>query len=291
MAKPVVFVIGASGLVGSSTLKVLSEKYSDTVEIRAGVRNPNKAENLKSLLNVAVTRAEMGDAALKDTLRGVDTLYIVTPGTEHRVPITIATAEAAKEAGVKHILVISVTISDTFFGRQYSKLNSAVKTLGVPYTFLNLPFFVDNNLWFKDSIKEQGAIYYPVDGTKPFISAVVSDIAKASAVILVNPEKHVNETYEIISDYHTYEDIAAAFSEALGKKVTYNRTLYDETKQVLLALGLPEWQITAILELCKLIDNGAPEIIPTDRSDFHKLTGEEPTSLKTWISQVKGAFQ
>ena len=110
MAKPVVFVIGASGLVGSSTLKVLSEKYSDTVEIRAGVRNPDKAEKLKSLPNVAVTRAEMGDAALKDTLRGVDALYIVTPGTELRVPITIATAEAAKEAGVKHIMVISGTI-------------------------------------------------------------------------------------------------------------------------------------------------------------------------------------
>ena len=205
MAKPVVFVIGASGLVGSSTLKVLSEKYSDTVEIRAGVRNPDKAEKLKSLPNVAVTRAEMGDAALKDTLRGVDALYIVTPGTELRVPITIATAEAAKEAGVKHIMVISGTINDTFVGRQFFKLNSAVKALGVPYTFLKLPFFIDNYLQFKDSIKEQGAIYCQVDGSKPFISVVVSDIAKASAVILVNPEKHVNETYEIISDYHTYQ--------------------------------------------------------------------------------------
>ena len=87
--------------------------------------------------------------------------------------------------------------------------------------------------------------------------------------------------YEIISEYHTFEDVAAAFSEALGKKVTYNRMLYDEAKQVFLAVGLPEWQITALLESYQLIDNGAPEVKSTDRSHFYKLTGEQPTSLKT----------
>ena len=42
MAKPVVFVIGASGSVGSATVQALSAKYSDKVEIRAGARNPDK---------------------------------------------------------------------------------------------------------------------------------------------------------------------------------------------------------------------------------------------------------
>ena len=47
MGKPVVFVIGASGDVGSATVQALSAKYSDKVEIRAGVRNPDKADKLK----------------------------------------------------------------------------------------------------------------------------------------------------------------------------------------------------------------------------------------------------
>ena len=47
MAKPVVFVIGASGNIGSATVQALSVKYSGKVEIRAGVRNPDKAETLK----------------------------------------------------------------------------------------------------------------------------------------------------------------------------------------------------------------------------------------------------
>ena len=113
MAKPVVFVIGASGNVGSATVQVLSSKYADKVEIRAGVRNPDKADKLKSLPNVSVVQAEMGDKEkLTRTLKGVHTLYIVTPGVENRAQLTIATAQAAKDAGVKHLLVVSVPTAD-----------------------------------------------------------------------------------------------------------------------------------------------------------------------------------
>ena len=295
MAKPVVFVIGASGNVGSATVQVLSSKYADKVEIRAGVRNPDKADKLKSLPNVSVVQAEAGDKEkLTKTLKGVHTLYIVTPGVENRAQLTIATAQAAKEAGVKHLLVVSVPtaeLTDTIFGRQFSEIETGVSQLGVPYTILRLPFFVDNYIGFKDNIKGQGAIYCPADGTKPFTTVAVEDAAKAGAVILVDPIKHVNKTYIIVSDRHTHNDVAAAFSEALGKTVTYNRVPYDAAKQTFLGIGLPHWRADAGLELYKLIDDGSPLTNVADTSHFHQITGEQPTSLKTWVSQVKSAFQ
>jgi len=39
MAKPVVFVIGASGNVGMVTVKALADKYATKVEIHAGTCN------------------------------------------------------------------------------------------------------------------------------------------------------------------------------------------------------------------------------------------------------------
>ena len=79
MAKPVVFVIGASGNVGSATIQALSTKYADKLEIRAGVRNPDKADKIK-LPGVTIVQAEMGAKdKLKETLKGVDALFIVTP--------------------------------------------------------------------------------------------------------------------------------------------------------------------------------------------------------------------
>ena len=291
MSKPVVFVIGASGKVGSATVQVLAEKYATKVEIRAGVRNPDKADKLKAIAGVSVVKAEMGSAELKSTLQGVDTLFIVTPGAENRAELVISTAKSAKEAGVKHQVVVSVLTvdrQDILFGRQFTEIETSVKALGVTYTMLRLPVFFENYFGFKDTIKGAGAIHLPVDPSKKFCAASVGDIAKAAAAILVNPAKHANKTYNVVTDHYSYGDVAAAFGEALGKTVTYNRVSYDAAKQAFLGMGLPEWHVDGLMEFCKLIDSGDPVI---NASDYNLITGEQPTSLKAWVTQVKGAFE
>ena len=294
MSKPVVFVIGATGNVGSATVKALSAKHASRVEIRAGVRNPEKADQLKSLAGVSVVKAEMGSAELETTLKGVNALFIVTPGTENRAELAISTAAAAKKAGVKHLAVVSALTADnkdTIFGRQLTETETKIKALGVAHTFLRLPFFVDNYWAFKDTIKGAGAIYNPVDPTKTFSPVVVADAGNAAASVLVDPANHANKTYNVISDRHSYGDIAAAFGEALGKTVTYNRVSYDDAKKAFLGLGFPEWQVDGVLELFKLMDAEDPVISTTNVGDYQKITGEQPTSLKTWVSQVKAAFE
>ena len=219
MVKPVVFVIGSSGNVGSATVQSLSAKYADKVEIRAGVRNPEKAGKLRGLPGVTVVQVKMGaKQQLIGIFRGVDALYIVTPSTENRAELAISTAEAAKEAGIKFILVVSVPaaeLTDTVFGKQYAEIEGKISNLGVPYTFLRLPLFVENYFGFKDPIVKQSSIYSPVDPTKPLTSVVVADAGKASAAILVSYRIHTNKTYNIVSDRHTYNDVVAEFSKAL----------------------------------------------------------------------------
>ena len=294
MSKPIVFVIGASGNVGSATVQVLAEKYASKVEIRAGVRNPDKADKLKAIAGITVVKAEMGSAELKSTLQGVDTLFIVTPGAENRAELAIATAKSAKEAGVKHQMVVSLVIvdhQDILYGRQFTEIETSVKALDVTYTMLRLPGFFENYFGFKDTIKSAGAFYCPVDPSKKFIAASVGDIGKAAAAILVNPANHANKIYKIVGDHHSYGDLAAAIGGALGKTVTYNQVSYDAAKQVFLGMGLPEWHVGGLMEVCKLVNNGDPIMSTTESSDYNLITGEQPTSLKTWVSQVKAAFE
>ena len=295
MGRPVVLVIGASGYIGVATVAALAAKYADKVEVRAGVRNPEKADKLKAIGGVSVVQATMGDKEnLKSALKGVDSLYIVTPGAKDRAPLTIATAEAAKEAGVKFILVVSVptaNLTDTIFGAQLSEVEDKVGKLGVPYAFLRLPFFVENLWLFKDSIAGQGTIYYPVNPDKPYTSVVVEDAGKAGAAILADPSKHAGKTYTLVSDRNTYNDVAQEFSEALGKEVKYNRVPYEAGKQAFLSMGLEEWLADGVLELYKLLDSGAPETNIADMSDYGKITGEKPTSLKAWIKKYAPGFQ
>ena len=294
MAKPVVFVIGASGNVGSATIQALSTKYADKLEILAGVRNPDKADKIK-LPGVTIVQAEMGAKdKLTETFKGVDALFIVTPGAENRAPLSIATAEAAKEAGVKFILAVSVPIAsltDTIIGRQLSELEGKISSLGVPYTFIRLPHFVDNNWGFKDTIQGQSAFYGPINPDKPFTPVVVEDAGNAAATILSDYTKHTNKTYTIVSDRYTHNELAKAFSEVLGKEIKYIQVPYDAAKQAFLGKGYPEWQVDGVLEIFKLIDNDAPETNQSDLSVYKTLTGEEPTSVKAWIAKYDGAFK
>ena len=293
MGKTVVFVTGSSGNIGAATVNALAARYADKLEIRAGARNPDK---LKVPAGVTAVQATMGDKkTLKNTFKGVNALYIVTPGlAENRAELTIATAEAAKEAGVKHLVVLSASLAplkDNIFGAQLAKVEDFVKKLGVPYTFLRLPYFLDNFWGFKDTIVGQGTIYSPVDPQKPFTAVAVEDAGLAAAVVLADPAKHAGKTYNILSDRQTYSEVAQAFSKSLGKEIKYVRVPYDAAKQSFLGAGYPEWQVNGLIELCQLIDNGAPETNVADLSDYEALTGEKRTTYTEWIAKYAPGFQ
>ena len=295
MTKPVVLVIGATGNIGTATVAALAAKYADKVEIRAGVRNPDKANKLKAIAGVSVVQATMGDKdQLSKSLAGVNTLYIVTPGVENRAELAIATATAAKSAGVKHIAAVSVLtaeLTDTIFGCQFNKIEKEISALGVPYTFLRLPLFVENFWGFKDGIVGQNSMFGPVDGEKNYTPVVVEDAGKAAAAILTNPEKHANKTYNIVSDRQTFNAAAKAFSEALGREIKYVRVPYDAAKKAFMGMGYPEWQVDGIFELDRLIDSGSPITNQADLSTFKQITGEQPIDLKTWVTKYAPGFQ
>ena len=292
-SKPVVLVTGASGNIGAATVSVLAEKYADKVEIRAGVRNPDK---IPARPNVTIVKAVLGDKdQLKEPLKGVDVLYIVTPGAEDRAPLTIRTAEAAKEAGVKFILVVSVPtviFPDTVFGKQLSEIEDKVSKLGIPYSFLRLPIFIDNIWGNKDTIVSQSAFYAPQSPDKPAIYIAVEDAAKAGAAILANYSKHSGKRYTIQSDRYTNAELAAAFTEALGKEVKFIQVPPEAAKQAMVGKGWPEWQVDGILELLKLIEEGVPVLTAGDDGQALKsLTGEEPTSMKAWVTKNAPGFK
>lgn len=293
MSKPIVFVIGASGNIGSATVIALAAKYADEIEIRAGVRNPDKADKLKAIAGITVVKAEMGTKdQLVKTFKGVNSLFIVTPPTQNRVEQTTTTAEAAKESGVKAIIVLSgnvINLPETTFAKHFIAIEGNISKLGVPYTFFRLPYFVENYWSFKDSISGQGTILQPLDPTKRFPVIVVEDAGKAAAVILVDPSKHSNKTYEIVSDQHTFEEVAEGFSKALGKEVRYVRVPYEAMKHGALEMGVEEWLIDGLFDLFKAVDNGS---LPSTRtSDYSQITGEQPTNLEAWLMKYSGGFQ
>ena len=112
---------------------------------------------------------------------------------------------------------------------------------------------------------------------------------KAGAAILADYSKHAGKDYRLVSEAPTYTQVAAAFSEALGREVSYVRVPYDRAKQILIEMGIPEWAMDGFLEIYRLIDSGFPLI--DDLGDFKAITGEEPTDIKTWLAPIAENFK
>ena len=296
MSKPTVFVLGCSGSIGSATVRALSRKYSDTLNILAGTRDTasEKVASLRSLPGVTILHADMNNKeGLRDLLTGVTSLFIVTPTNGFR--LAIGAAEVAKASGVKHILTVSVLtveLTDTIYGKQYGELESSVKHLQIPYTFIRLPPFVDNYWAYKRPIQQNSSFSTPGDPTKPFSAVVVEDAGKAAAAIMAEPEKHYGKTYKLISNRHTLNELAAAFSQALGKNVKYERISYNDCRRRLVeVVGFSEEDADGILEIYRLTDEECPMVDDPEMSHFNQITGEKPTSLKEWVTEVTPAFK
>ena len=294
--KPVVFVLGANGgNIGPPTLAALSAKYADRVEIRAGTRNPASAERLKNLPNVSIVAAAMADREnLPSTLSGVDALFIVTPCICNRAEVVVTTAEIARDAGVRFIMLVSVLtadLADTVFGAQFKKIEEDISRIGVPYCFLRLPYFVENHLILnKENMKLESTFRCPVDPDKPYTPVTTSDCGNAAAAILADSSRHGNKTYKIISHRSTFGEVTEAIGEALGREIRYVRVTYETGKAMLVVSYKEEWKADGITELYRLIDDGSPITNEADVSDYFRITNERPTDLKTWASKVAGSL-
>ena len=282
-------VVGASGYIGKATLAALTSRHK-SIQAYAGVRNPEKFEPME---DVEAIKADMGDKVeLTRTLRGFDTAFLVIPGHINRTELGINAIVAAHDAGVKSIVVLSVLTSgtDSIFGKQFDPIEETVKGIGIDYAIVRLPLFIDNNYANVGSIKDQGTFYDPRDPRKPHTPVAVVDVGKAVADILADPEKHTGKTYKLCSPPFSLNDMAAAFSKALGKKITATTVPYDAAKQAFVGMGFPEWQTDGILELFKYIDQGSPITNESKISDIERITGEKPMTIEKWIEENAAAF-
>ena len=297
-SRPVVFVIGASGKVGSSTLKALAANYADQVEIRAGVRNFDKVKDMDA--RVSYCQATMGDReGLKDTLKGVDSLFIVTPSAENCDQLVISTAEIAKEVGIKHLMTVGHYITlvenfgDTILGAPYVAAEEGVAKLGVPFTILRLPEFVDELWSHKVSIASRGVISSVFTPERVTPSVVVEDIGKAAAAILVDPSKHAGKTYCLVSDCYSYNDVVKVFSEVLGKHIEFHQLSIEEMERMMSSMKLPQRTSNGLLEMVKLSRDCSRPRNPAETlvtPDYEMITGEKPTTLKAWIEKNAVGF-
>lgn len=212
-----VLVTGATGNVGSEVVLALAGKAN----IRAAVTDVEKAR-AKLPPGTELVRFDFEDAStFAAAFAGVDRLFLMRPPHISDPKVIAPSIEAAKAAGVKQIVFLSLQGAESNSIVPHAKIEKLLLTCGVPYTFLRPSFFMQNLTGqHRDEIRQRNEIFVPAGhGRTSFID--VRDIAAVAALTLTE-DGHENKAYTLTgSEALTYDEVAQILTEVTGRPVRY----------------------------------------------------------------------
>lgn len=285
--KNTILVTGATGTVGSQVVKKLTDVGED---VRAAVRSTSKAAGMNqvSLVEFDLNKPETVQTAFE----GIDKVFLATPLVSNMVELDAMSIEAAKKAGVKHIVRLSVMGADAEkefpLGKLHRQVEKLIEASGISYTFLRPNSFFQNYITFTGStIKSQNSFYLPLgDGKISFVD--VRDVAAVAAAELIQNGDE-NKAYEITgSEAISNHEIASIISKVLGKPISYISISEDTARQSMKSAGMPEEEMKLVLGLYAEQKAGHYSTISPA---VEQITGKKPISFEQFANDYSAAFR
>jgi uncharacterized protein YbjT (DUF2867 family) len=198
--------------------------------------------------------------------------------------------DAAKKAGVKHVVKLSVFGAEAetlTFGRWHRPVEKRIEASGMAWTHLRPVNFMTNMLGNVDSIKGQGAFYQPTaDGKTSVIDP--ADIGAVAVKALTEPG-HENKAYTLTGpDALSGAEQAAVLTKALAREVKFVDVPSEATKQALTGTGMPAVYVDALLDLLAAMKASK---MATVTDTVQKLLGRKPATFADWAQRHAAAFR
>jgi uncharacterized protein YbjT (DUF2867 family) len=172
----------------------------------------------------------------------MDAVFVVaTPfeaGTEAEVRHGIAAADAAKAAGIGHLVYSSVANADKDTGIPHfdskREVEEHIERLGVPYTIVAPVYFMENLLapWTLPQLKE-GRLPMALPSSRPLQQIALSDIVTFTRVVLENREEFAGRRVDIASDELAGEEVAKVLTRVTGHEIHYVELPLEQVRQAM----------------------------------------------------------
>ncbi|MBS28590.1 MAG: nucleoside-diphosphate sugar epimerase [Alphaproteobacteria bacterium] len=284
-------VIGATGSTGRALVAALKEKGAD---FRCLVRDTAAAaEKLGG--DVEMVQADLADAAsLEAGLQGCDKLFLLSGHSPVMVEQQMNAVNAAKAAGVGHIVKLSggsfITkeASPAMIGRGHWELEEAIKASGLEWTMLRPGFFMQNFLNMAEMIKGMGKVMMPLPADVPLGMIDVRDTADVAANVLTS-DGHAGQTYELSGPNVVPAEAVAAIGEAIGKEIAFVTVPMEGAVGAMKERGMPDWLVDHQSTLMGMAANG--EMVSYGNDLIAELSGHAPRTPADFARDFAGAFQ
>jgi NAD(P)H dehydrogenase (quinone) len=272
-------VTGATGKLGRLVVHELldSQPAGDIVAI---VRDEAKAADFAAT-GVQVRVADYDDpAALRSALAGVDKLLLISSSeVGRRFPQHKNVIDAAKEAGVKHLVYTSApkaTTSALVLAPEHKATEEYLAQSGLAHTILRHGWYTENYVQAAQAAAETGKLVAAA-GEGRVASATRADYAAGAVAVLLG-EGHEDKVYECSGDYAwDFDELANAISEISGKPVVYEPVSAPIMMGILRGAGLDEGTAGFVTALD---ENTAAGLLSGCSGELSKLIGRPTTPLK-----------
>jgi NAD(P)H dehydrogenase (quinone) len=221
---------------------------------------------------------------LDAALAGAEKVLIVS-GMDfgRRVQQHTAVAAAARKDGARLVIYTSAPRADTTsmqLAAEHRGTEEAIRTLGVPFTFLRNDWYFENYTAQLPAYLKQGAIFGAA-GDGLISGAARADYAAAAAAVLTT-EGHDGAVYELGGEPpFTLSELADIVTGLSGQPVTYRNLPVEEYQKVLADAGLPEPIPALQADVDRAIAQGE---LFVDTGDLTRLIGRPTSALQDAVA-------
>lgn len=291
-----ILVFGATGAQGGSVARALLSRGA--FKVRAITRKPDSpAANALRDLGAEIVQGDLDDpASLAAALQGVYGAFGVTNFWEHfdkEGPQGRNLVKAVADANVQHFIFSTLPPIEKATGGALKSPHFDLKaehedyarSLGIPSTFVHVPFYYENFLYFFPPRPAGDGTYqigFP-QGDTPLAAISVQDVGPIVAPMFEQPEKYIGQVVPLAGDELPPQAYADAISRATGKTVNYTHV----PRETFAALGFPGAEDLAdMFEFYRLH-------IPSRVKDLEtcRALAPEVQSFDTWITRNAEAMR
>jgi uncharacterized protein YbjT (DUF2867 family) len=283
-----ILVTGATGRTSGEVLKALLAKGE---QVRALVRDPQTAGAIQGpgveLLVGDLEKPETWDAASQ----GVEKVFLLSPEGPQMAEVHGKFADAAKRAGVRHLVRMSMLVSNPdsplVIAKWHGEADQSVANSGIPYTIIRPAPFMQIILGSAPMIASDD-MFSGSQGDGKVGVIDTRDIGNVVATILTS-DGHEGKTYPLTGpEALSMGELAGKLSAALGRDVRYVNVSQEKAKGDLMAMGMPDWMADGWVAIAMMISTGAANMVTPM---VQEVTGNEPRSFDQFARDFADAFK
>ncbi|QKC97743.1 NmrA/HSCARG family protein [Mesorhizobium sp. NZP2298] len=228
-SKRSILVTGATGQQGGAVARALLSRGH---RVKALTRKPDsEAARQLAAVGAEIVAGDLADtASVVKAARDVDTMFLMgnsyEAGLEEETRQGILAADAAKAAGIGHLIYSSVADADKKTGIPHFEskylVEQHVRQLGIPYTISAPVAFMENAVapWSIDALR-QGIHAFALPPKRVVQLVALADIGAFVAALAERREQVFGKRFDFAGDELSGEEQARILSEAIGRPIRY----------------------------------------------------------------------